>query len=257
MPTHPITPDYVSAQRQNGGRIQHGGCNSLSPLYNCVNIRSGQTAKDIAQRAEADRQLDREEAKRQGREDTPASSDLSYGHESNSSPTLTGVYMVDGISFELIIREWERTVVSNWSGFIGALSVSKSISFGHLLSSGSASTSPACPFSLPCVSAMKKPTDNAKIREEEARGGIMYQAESSLDTLSAEVRVPVPSYSENVLYTSPVGMVRLQNERAGAKWMSPPHIWLHKDGIHVRVDVSRVLEPDALDSTRLINFALW
>ncbi|KYN20576.1 hypothetical protein ALC57_07065 [Trachymyrmex cornetzi] len=189
--------------------------------------RSGQTAKDIAQRAEADRQLDREEAERQGREDTPASSDLSYGHGSNSSPTLTGVYMVDGISFELIIREWERTVVSNWSGFIGALSVSKSISFGHLLSSGSASTSPACPFSLP------------------------------VHTLSAEVRVPVPSYSENVLYTSPVGMVRLQNERAGAKWMSPPHIWLHKDGIHVRVGVSRVLEPDALDSARLINFALW
>ncbi|KYN36709.1 hypothetical protein ALC56_08500 [Trachymyrmex septentrionalis] len=85
--------------------------------------------------------------------------------------------MVDGISFELIIREWERTVVSNWSGFIGALSVSKSISFGHLLSSSSASTSPACLFFLP---------------------------------------------------------VRLQNERAGAKWMSPPHIWLRKDGIHVR-----------------------
>lgn len=33
-----------------------------------------------------------------------------------------------------INREWERTVASNWSGFIGALSVSKSISFGHLLS---------------------------------------------------------------------------------------------------------------------------
>lgn len=32
-----------------------------------------------------------------------------------------------------INREWERTVASNWSGFIGALSVSKSISFGHLL----------------------------------------------------------------------------------------------------------------------------
>ncbi|KYQ60082.1 hypothetical protein ALC60_00906 [Trachymyrmex zeteki] len=77
------------------------------------------------------------------------------------------------------------------------------------------------------------------------------------NTLSTEVRVPVPSYSENVLYTSPVGMVRLQNERTGAKWMSPPHIWLHKDGIHVRVGVSRVLEPDALDSARLINFALW
>ncbi|KYM83861.1 hypothetical protein ALC53_05721 [Atta colombica] len=77
------------------------------------------------------------------------------------------------------------------------------------------------------------------------------------DTLSAEVRVPVPSYSENVLYTSPVGMVRLQNERAGAKWMSPSHIWFHKDDIHVRVSVFRVLEPDALDSARLINFALW
>lgn len=32
-----------------------------------------------------------------------------------------------------INREWERTVASNWSGFIGTLSVSKSISFGHLL----------------------------------------------------------------------------------------------------------------------------
>ncbi|TGZ55330.1 Uncharacterized protein DBV15_07398 [Temnothorax longispinosus] len=70
-------------------------------------------------------------------QDTPASSDLSYSHGSNSSPTLTGMYMAAGISFELII----------------------SYTF-------------------------------------------------TPDTLSAEIRVPVPSYSENVLYTSPVGMVR-------------------------------------------------
>lgn len=47
-----------------------------------------------------------------------------------------------------INREWERTVASNWSGFIGALSVSKSISFGHLLWLRFSLSPPLPPFSL-------------------------------------------------------------------------------------------------------------
>lgn len=58
------------------------------------------------------------------------------------------------------------------------------------------------------------------------------------------------------LYTSPVGMVRLQNERTGAKSMSLPRIWPHKDGVYTRASISRVLGR-TLDSTQLITFALW